>query len=107
MHLEVKHGSGITPYYTTIINSTFELCKFLNGTDPNPVAKLIVDAVSLTVPKGVLHPCPFENQFKVSNVSIASRGVLLQFLKGRYKIFIRVFDEKDSEIVTYRLGLEL
>jgi Protein of unknown function (DUF1091) len=107
MHVEVKHGGGITPYYNTIINSTVEMCKFLNGTNNNPIAKWMIDAVSDSVPKGLFHPCPYVGQVKAFNVSFSTGGFASQFLQGRYKIVIRAFDEKDEEIITFKVGLEL
>jgi Protein of unknown function (DUF1091) len=107
MHVEVKHGGGITPYYNTIINSTIEMCQFLNGTDSNPIAKWMIDAVSDFVPTGFFHPCPYVGQVKCSNVSVASLRLFSQFLRGRYKMFVRAFDEKDENIITFKLGIEL
>jgi Protein of unknown function (DUF1091) len=107
LHFEIKHGGGITPYYNTIINSTVHFCKALNGTDSNPIAKWAIEAVSDAVPKGFFHPCPYFGQFTASNVSMAKRGVFSQFLSGRYKIFIRMFDESDENIITFNLETEL
>jgi hypothetical protein len=107
MHIEVKHGSGITPYYTTIINSTVNACKFVNGSDSNPIANWISGAVTDSLPKGFIHPCPYVGLMKIDNISISANGVLSQFLKGRYKISARVFDEEDDNIITFKLGTEL
>jgi Protein of unknown function (DUF1091) len=103
LHVEIKHGGGITPYYNTIINSTVEICNVLNGTDSNPIAKLIFDGVAEKLPKGFLHPCPYVGQITANNVSIKITNVLYQFLRGRYKTFIRAFDEKDENIITFKL----
>lgn len=105
--IEYQHGSGITPYYTTIINSTFYPCRFLNGTDPNPLAKVIFDSVAGTIPQGFFHPCPYYEDSKAYNVSVSSKGFVAQFVKGRYKISARLFDELDSNIITFLVGIEL
>lgn len=107
MHIEVKHGEGITPYYTTIINSTVGACQFLNGTDSNPVMNWIKDGASKTLPKSFFHPCPYVGVMKAYNVSLSAEGVLSQFLKGRYKNIIRAFDERDDNIITFNIETEL
>lgn len=106
MHAEIKHGSGLTPYYTTFINSTFEVCQVLNGTNSNPVFKWILDAVSETIPKDFFHPCPYFGEVKAYNVSLSLGGVFTQFLSGRYKGNVRIFDDKDKNIVTFKLVTE-
>jgi Protein of unknown function (DUF1091) len=102
----MKHGRGITPYYNTMINSTIEICNVLNGTDPNPIAKWIFDALSEKISKGFFHPCPYVGQITANNVSIETTDVSSQFLRGRYKIFFRAFDEKDDNVITFKLEAE-
>lgn len=105
MHLEMKHGSGITPYYTTIINSTIDHCQFVNGTDKNPILKMIVESVFKSAPH-LVRPCPLVGRFKAYNLSIALSGVFSQFLKGRYKTCARWYDDKDENIITFKIGNE-
>jgi Protein of unknown function (DUF1091) len=107
MHVEIQHGSGLTPFYNTIINSTINFCKYMNGTDKNPVLKFIKEAIEDKVPKGFIHPCPFVGQIKAYNLSVSLNGVLSQFLKGRYKTVARWFDEKDDNIITFNVGSDL
>jgi Protein of unknown function (DUF1091) len=107
LRFEIKHGGGITPYYHTFINSTVHFCETLNGTDSNPIANWAIEAISHAVPKGFFHPCPYIGQFTVRNVSIATVPVFSQFLSGRYKTFIRVFDESDDNILTLQLETEM
>lgn len=106
MRVELQHGSGITPYFTTIINSTVQVCQFLNGTDRNPVLKWIIDAITETIPEGFIHPCPYFGRLQAFNVSLSGEGVPTQFVKGHYKTFFRFFDEKDENIITLKLGTE-
>lgn len=106
MHVESKHGGGITPYYTTIINSTIEICKFLNGTDKNPITKFIIDTVSKTAAKDFFHPCPYFGPVKLINVSFFDNSMSSQFLQRRHKILIRAFDNKDDNIITMKIETE-
>lgn len=100
-------GSGaISPYYSTVINSTIESCKFLNGSDTNLIAKFMIDVAAASLPKDIFHPCPYVGSFKVSNVSFVKTAIASQFLKGRYKAIVRLFDEIDSNIVKFHLGIE-
>ena len=105
--MNVQHGGGITPFYTTIINTTIPICSFFNGTDNNLVAKWMLDSIKDTLPEGFIHPCPYFGTFKALNVSLASNTFMSQFLKGRYKSSLRLFDDKDENIVTYFFGFEL
>jgi hypothetical protein len=96
MHVETKYGSGLTPYYNTIINSTVDMCKFFNGTGNNLIAKWIIDAVSDSLPEGLLHPCPFNGAFKSHNITFQPTEVILQFLKGSYR-----------NIITFKFNLDV
>ena len=84
-----------------------QFCSFLNGTDKNLVATWIVDSIKDTVPKGVLHPCPYYGHLQATNVSLAPGTFMSQFLKGRYKTIIRLFDDEDENILTFFFGFEL
>jgi hypothetical protein len=79
----------------------------LNGTDNNLLLKFIKEAIEEKVPKGLIHPCPYGDPIRVYNLSLAANPVLNQFLKGSYKVFVRAFDEKDDNILSYKLKAEL
>lgn len=107
MRVEVKYGEGATPYFSTIINSTVEMCKLLNGTVNNPLGKWMIDTFSPSVPKGFFHSCPYVGLVQAMNVSISSIPVLKQFLIGLYKIIVQSFDEEDENIITFKLEAEV
>jgi Protein of unknown function (DUF1091) len=107
MHLEFKHGGGITPYYNTIINATLNFCEYLNGTKSNPVIKFVLDAMEGRLPNTMIHPCPCEGSVKVYNITLAAIPVHIQFLQGRYKVSVRLYDEEDDNIITFNAGAEL
>lgn len=65
------------------------------------------EAIEDKVPKGFIHPCPYVGQIKAYNISIPKNSILNQFLKGSYKVFTRMYDEKDDNILTFKLGAEL
>lgn len=105
--MEIQHGGGITPYFTTIINSTVPFCKCVNGTDSNLIFKWILTSITKTLPKGFFHPCPYFGVFEAYNVSLESSPMMSQFLKGRYKTKMIMFDDEDDNIITYNFGFEL
>jgi hypothetical protein len=65
VHIETKHGSGFNPFHNTIINSTFEVCKFLNETENNVVAKWVVNSLSESIPVDLIHPCPYFGHLRI------------------------------------------
>jgi hypothetical protein len=108
--MDIKHGNGLTPYYNTVINSTFGMCDFLgnlNGSGTNPVAKMVLDAVADTVPPGIFHPCPYFGEFKVINVSLKTTDVFLQFLKGSYRTVSRWLNDDDENIISFKMNLDV
>jgi hypothetical protein len=106
MYVNVQHGSGITPYYTTIIDSTANVCNFLAGNDKNLVAKWMMDSIRDSSPPGFFHRCPYDT-FKAFNVTIVSNAFLSQFIPGRYKLLVRFFDDLDENIITMFIEFEL
>jgi hypothetical protein len=107
MQLEIKHGSGFNPYHNTIVNSTVKMCRFLNGTENNPVADWFLDIVSDTLPEGFLHPCPYFGEFKMMNLTIKITPLAAQFLKGSYDTTARLFDKRDDNIITLKVKNDL
>jgi hypothetical protein len=102
LHVESHHGSGLNPYHNIVINSTINICKVLNGTDNNPVAKWLIDMLSDALPVGLLHPCPYFGEFKMENVTLRTTLTALQFLKGTYTTIVRLFDKQDENIATLK-----
>lgn len=105
--MNLQHGGGITPFYTTIINTSIPICKVLNGNYTNVAATWIIDTIKDTLPKNFIHPCPYVGSFKAFNISLTPNEFVTQFIKGRYKASYRFFDEQDDNIVTFFLGFEL
>lgn len=89
----------ITPYYNSIINKTVNFCGFLNGTDQNVLAKWIIDSIAETLPFGLLHPCPYFGEIRIFNLSVIN-DLVAQFLKGHYRVKLRLFDDEDDNILT-------
>jgi Protein of unknown function (DUF1091) len=105
--MEVKHGSGLTPFYNTIINSTIDVCQFLNGTQSNVLLKWIIDSMTHSLPNNFFHPCPYVGRVVAYNASILTNTISSQFLKGRYKIFYRAFDEFDDNIISLKTETDM
>jgi hypothetical protein len=78
----------------------------MNGTDSNLVLKWILDLIKESVPKNIIHPCPYYGEFVAYNVSLGINAQLLQFLSGRYRSIGRFFDDQDENIFTFVLGVE-
>jgi Protein of unknown function (DUF1091) len=102
----MQHRS-ITPYFNSVINSTFDVCPFLNGSDKNLVAKFIVSIISKAVPPGFIHPCPYVGPFTAKNVSFEKISELSSFLGGRYRAINRIYDHKDDNIFTGNFEFDL
>lgn len=107
MSLDIQYGEGITPYYSTIINTTVSLCQFLDGSKSNVFLDWILSIIGETLPKNFIHPCPYIGVIKAYNVTLAANSVFPQFLKGRYKEKLRLFDELDENVVTFFLSWEM
>lgn len=89
---------SVTPYYSTIINTTVDACAFLNGTMDNPLAKYFQAALTKTIPAGYIHPCPYYGYYRFENLSIDVPQVGLQFLSGNYKTTNVFYDNIDDLI---------
>lgn len=100
-HVDVQNRD-ITPYFNSVINSTFSICKFFNGSDKNPVAKWIFDSFASAIPKDFIHSCPYIGELKLYNVTIADVPQVTQFLHGTYRSIMRIFDGKDDNILTIK-----
>jgi hypothetical protein len=57
--LEVSYKTTTSPNYRTLINSTIDVCGFLNGTNNNPLVKWFFSVIRESLPKNFLHPCPY------------------------------------------------
>lgn len=98
VHCIIEYRSPLTPYFTTIINSTVNLCAFLNGTDSNPIAIAFKPAVEASIPASYIHACPYYGYHSLNNVTIEVNQIAMQFLSGKYRTTIIVFDNKDDLI---------
>lgn len=50
---------SVTTQYRTLINVSFDACKFFNGTDSNPAAKWLMSIAFQKLSHEVFHACPF------------------------------------------------
>jgi Protein of unknown function (DUF1091) len=97
----------LTPYYNSVINTTLNLCEFVNGTDNNVATKYFIDLYSKSLPPGFVHPCPYFGEVKLNNISVNAAPQSIQFLTGIYKCKTRFFDDKDDNIITALHEIEL
>jgi Protein of unknown function (DUF1091) len=98
---------SITPYFNSVINSTLDLCEFVNGTQSNLVTKYFIGIFTKSLPPGFVHPCPYSGEFKLNNISLNLVPESMQFLTGTYKSIMRYFDDKDDNIITVIAIVEL
>ena len=103
---QVHHGNGITPFFNTIINATTDICQFLGGDKSNIMVSMILDTVAKTLPKGVVHSCPYSGQLKAYNITIEDVPIFSQFLLGRYKFISKFFNTDDENIFTLFVDVE-
>ena len=78
----------------------------MEGVDTNPILTWMLASMGDTLPKHLIHPCPYFGPQKASNVTISSEGFTAQFFRGRYKTIFRWFDDIDDNIITFNLGAE-
>jgi hypothetical protein len=69
--------------------------------------KWILDAIGDSLPEGFIHPCPYFGQILLPNITLAINSLTSQFLKGRYKAYVRGFDEIDDNILTFEMVNEI
>lgn len=105
-HVDMQHRS-ITPYFNSVINTTFNVCQFLNGSDKNLMAKFVLSIVLKSLPAGFIHECPYVGTFAATNVSLEKVSELSSFLGGRYRVINRFFDRKDANIFTGTFEFDL
>lgn len=90
----------MSPYYTTVINTTVDACGFLNGSLNNILASSFYDAFAKTVPKEYIHPCPYFGYHIGKNLTPVVTSMALQFLSGKYQVTARFYDDIDDNIFT-------
>jgi Protein of unknown function (DUF1091) len=91
---------SITPYFNSVINTTLDLCEFVNGTQSNLATKFFIDILAKSLPPGFLHSCPYFGEFKLNNMSLNEVPQTMQFLTGTYRSIARIYDSKDDNIIT-------
>jgi hypothetical protein len=106
VNVDVKHRT-ITPYYNQVINNSISLCAFVNGTDNNLVISWILKMIGKTFPKRLIHPCPYDKEFKALNLSVELSPEMSAFLLGRYLMTMTASDAKDRNIITAILEFEM
>lgn len=92
--------------YNSVIDSTINVCEFLNGTDGNIVLKWLLDLYRTSLPPGILHPCPYYGDFTAYNLSLNPNFLQSKFLVGTYQANVRFFDDRDNNVMTLIHELE-
>lgn len=98
----------LTPYYNTVINSTFDACRFLNGSDQNLVAKMILGLFRSSLDPNFIHSCPYSGYINLPNITANLKAPFIsQFIYGTYRAITRGYNEDDDNIITIFYEVEL
>lgn len=97
----------VTPFFTPLIDVKANLCGFLNGTEKNVATKWLTDMISKTMPKNLLHSCPYIGEIKAYNCSLQIGPEMSVFFPGRYRTQARVFNDRDENIFTVLVEMDL
>lgn len=97
-------ASLISPYYAVFINVTVDVCRFMNGTQNNLLAELILKLAGDSIPKHIIHPCPYYGMSVANNMTMGLNQIteLAQFPNGYYRFTARVFNKYDDNIATIK-----
>jgi Protein of unknown function (DUF1091) len=91
----------ITPYYIPVINVTLNVCEFLEGSASNVATRWFFDFATSSLPKNVLHPCPYYGVTEFKNIYFDPAKLMIsQFFMGTYVANFRVFNDDDENIYT-------
>jgi hypothetical protein len=105
-HVDVQMKT-LTPYYNSVINTTLDICEFVNGTSKNLATKWFFDIMKTTLPPGLFHVCPYVDEMKAYNMTLnEDYHEASQFLVGSYRSITRFFDGKDENIITVKHFVE-
>lgn len=87
-------------YYNTIINSSENICSYMNGTLKSPLINMAIDVFRKSIPKEYFHSCPFLGFHIASNLTPVVTELALQFLAGKYQVSLKAYDQHDDNIMT-------
>lgn len=89
-----------TLYYVPQFNSSYDICGALNGTRNNKIFDLFIDIFEHSIPKGLVHGCPYSGAFIARNISLGFFDLMKQFPAGTYKIKSHLYNKDDDNILT-------
>lgn len=102
-HLEHR---GLAPYFNTVINATLEVCRVLNSTENNVMTKWLIGLFEDSLPKNLIHPCPYFGYYQISNVTLNANKSISIFPFGIYRGTTINYDNQDDNIMTIVYELE-
>jgi hypothetical protein len=70
-------------------------------------AQFLVNLVKRTLPEGFVHPCPYQGELKGNNISLDVVPEMVSFYNGIYRVYARMYDKKDENIITSLMDFEL
>jgi len=101
IHFELSYKK-ITNYYRSIINvRDIEICYFLNNMDSNVFLKMFFDMVEKSLPKGILHSCPYSDELKMFGIYIELEKFKTVLPDGVYRSFVRLYSKTDESIFQF------
>jgi len=97
----------LTPYFNSVINTTGDLCAYVNGTDRNPAIKWMINMIGDSLPKGFIHACPYYREFIAYNATLKLAPEMTVFLLGSYRLSGRIFEKMDENIFTACIDFDM
>jgi len=105
LRYDLSH-STTTNSYRSVINTTIDVCSFLNGTEANVATKWIIDQLKESIGSRFFHSCPYFGRYDLIDIQLGS-GPLHNILPtGRYKTVMYFYNSYDSNIFTLKTTME-
>jgi hypothetical protein len=88
-----------------MLNTTINACKFLNGSEKNPLADWFINyALPTFADRKHFHPCPYIEE---DVILVPTKIPFTNLIRGKYNFIMRIFNQKDSEIITIQIQLSI
>lgn len=85
-----------------------DFCSFVTGVNNKLVIKWLLDIYAETLPRGILHRCPYFGLLEAYNLTMnLTKFPITGFLLGRYQGKIRFFNGNDENMFTLIHKFEL
>lgn len=73
----------------------------------NYMINFIISTIKGSTSKELFHTCPYEGKVDVSNVTLQNEKFFSIYPSGKYRINIKISDEKNVEMISVTMGITL